>query len=208
MSATIQRVTVFSSIQRMTHWLIAAGVIFQLLSAWLVQNANVDVLAWSEWHLMIGQALTLPILLRVYLLLVAGPTHWRSFIPTQGQRQLLLDSLKFYASLGRLPCPDWYAYNPVWQPLYLIMIALLALTSASGLAFGLGPDIAAWHAILASFILYFTLAHLIFSILHDVRGRGAQISAMLNGDKYFQSREAATQIPGEKSVSLDNLLKK
>lgn len=208
MSATIQRVTVFSSIQRITHWLIAAGVIFQLLSAWLVQNANVDVLAWSEWHLMIGQALTLPILLRVYLLLIAGPTHWRSFIPTRGQRQLLLDTLKFYASLGRLPCPDWYAYNPVWQPLYLIMIALLALTTASGFAFGLGPDIAAGHTILAAFILYFTLAHLIFSILHDVRGRGAQISAMLNGDKYFQSREATTQIPGEKSVSIDSLLKK
>lgn len=208
MPANIQRVLVFPKLQRITHWLIAGGVIFQLLSAWLVQNANVDVLAWSDWHTMIGQALTLPLLLRLALFFIAGPTYWRAFIPSKGQYQLLQDTLKFYASLGRRPCPDWHSYNPVWQPLYLLMIALLILTTVSGLAFGLGPDIASWHGSLAALVLYFTLAHLFFSVLHDVKGNGAQISAMLNGYKYFQSREATTKISAEKSVSIDSLLKK
>ncbi len=208
MSGNIQQVTIFSSIQRITHWLIAAAVIFELISAWLVQNADVDVLAWSEWHMMIGQALTLPLLLRIYLLFVNGPTHWRAFMPTRGQHQLLRETLKFYASLGRLPCPDWYAYNPVWQPVYLIVIAVLAMTTATGFASGMGPGVLDWHSTLAAFILYFTLAHVFFTVLHDVKGNGAQISAMLSGRKYFHTKQASTEIPKENSVSLDSLMKK
>jgi Ni/Fe-hydrogenase 1 B-type cytochrome subunit len=208
MSGNIQQVAIFSSTQRITHWLIAAGVIFELISAWLVQNADVDIIAWSEWHVMIGQALTLPLLLRVYLLLVRGPTHWRGFMPTRGQRHLLLETLKFYASLGRLPCPDWYAYNPVWQPIYLLIIAVLAATTATGFAMGSGPGVLNWHSTLAAIILYFTLAHIFFSVLHDIKGNGAQISAMLNGNKYFHTKQATTQITKENSVSLDSFMKK
>ncbi len=208
MSGNIQQVAIFSSTQRITHWLIAAGVIFELISVWLVQNADIDIIAWSEWHVMIGQALTFPLLLRAYLLFVPGPTHWRGFIPTRGQRHLLLETLKFYASLGRLPCPDWYAYNPVWQPIYLLIIAVLAATTATGFATGMGPGILSWHSTLAAIVLYFTLAHVFFSALHDVKGNGAQISAMLNGNKYFHRKQATTQIPKENSVSLDSLIKK
>lgn len=208
MPSNIQQVAVFSSIQRITHWLIAAGVIFELISAWLVQNADINIIAWSEWHVMIGQALTLPLLLRLYLLLLRGPTHWRALMPTRGQRHLLQQTLKFYASLGRLPCPDWHAYNPVWQPIYLMVIAVLVLTTATGFALSMGPGMLSWHSTLASFILYFTLAHIFFSVLHDVKGNGAQISAMLNGNKYFHSKPATTQIVKENSVSLDSFKKK
>jgi Ni/Fe-hydrogenase 1 B-type cytochrome subunit len=207
MSTNIYRVQLFSTTQRILHALIAAGVIFELISAWLVQHADVDVIAWSEWHTMIGQALALPLLLRLYLFIAKGSANWHFFIPTREQRHLLLQTLKFYASLGRLPCPDWYAYNPVWQPVYLIMIALLVVTTITGYALGLAPAVYGWHSILAKGVLYFTIAHIFFSILHDVKGNGAQISAMLNGYKYFHSKDVPHS-EKENAVTLDSLLKK
>jgi Ni/Fe-hydrogenase 1 B-type cytochrome subunit len=207
MPSNIYRVQLFSSTQRILHGLIAAGVLFELISAWLVQHADVDVIAWSEWHSMIGQALALPLLLRLYLFIARGSANWHLFIPTREQRHILQQTLKFYASLGRLPCPDWYAYNPVWQPIYLLMIGLLVATTITGYALGLGPAVYDWHTNLAAGVLYLTIAHIFFAILHDVKGNGAQISAMLNGYKYFHSKDAPAA-EKENAVSLDSLLKK
>jgi len=63
------------------------------------------------------------------------------------------------------------------------------------------------HSILATIILYFTLTHIAFVLLHDIKGSGAQISAMLNGYKYFQIKKVENPIQ-ENTVSLDSLLKK
>jgi Ni,Fe-hydrogenase I cytochrome b subunit len=209
MSNSIKRVAVFSSAQRITHWLIALGVTFLLASAWLVQHSDVDVIAWMDWHIMVGQALSLVIIYRLYLLFVPGSGHWRLLLPTREQRHIVRQTIKFYASLGRMPCPDWFAYNPLWQPLYALVIVALVIVSGSGFLLGSsGAGMTQLHAALASFILYFTLAHIAFAVLHDVKGSGAQISAMLNGFKYFQSKPVENPLPAENSVSLQDLLKK
>ena len=206
---SIQRIAVFSSAQRITHWLIALGVAFLLISAWLVQHSDVDVIAWMDWHIMVGQALALVIAFRIYLLFVAGSGHWLLLWPTREQRHIVHQTLKFYASLGRLPCPDWYAYNPVWQPIYALVIVLLVIVTGSGFLLGnSGSGMTQLHSITASIILYFTLAHIAFAVLHDVKGSGAQISAMLNGYKFFQSKPVENPLPAENSVSLQDLLKK
>ncbi len=209
MSNSIKRVAVFSSAQRLSHWLIALGVGFLLVSAWLVRHADVDVLAWQDWHIMVGQALSVVIAYRLYLLFVPGSGHWRLLVPTRGQRHILRQTIKFYASLGRLPCPDWYAYNPLWQPLYAVVIVALVIVSISGLFLGqAGSGLTRLHAVSAGFILYFSLAHIAFAVLHDVKGAGAQISAMLNGYKYFISKPVEKPLPAENAVSLQDLLKK
>ena len=212
MSNDIKRVAIYSTAQRITHWLIAGATTFLLLSAWLVQHSDVDALAWLDWHIMIGQALSLVLAFRVYLLFTPGSGHWRLLIPTKEQRHIVRQTIKFYASLGRLPCPDWYAFNPVWQPLYLLIIIIMLITTASGYLIGnylflSGVTMPELHAFFASIILYFTLAHVAFSVLHDVKGSGAQISAMLNGYKYFQIKQVEKPIQ-ENAVSLDSLLKK
>lgn len=207
MAINIQRVAIFSTAQRITHWLLALGIIFELISAWLVAHADVDTLAWSDWHIMLGQALLLPLLFRIALLFVKGSGHWRFLLPTREQRHVVLQTLKFYASLGRLPCPDWYAFNPVWQPIYVFIIIIMLLTTGTGFAVTGSLSLSGLHAFLASILLYFTLAHLFFVVLHDIKGNGAQISAMLNGYKYFHGREAPAA-QKENSVSLDSLLKK
>lgn len=212
MQDTINRVAVFSSNHRWTHWLIATGVIFELVSAWLIQHSDVDVLAWSDWHSMTGQVMLLVLAYRIFLLFRPGSGHWRLLLPGREQRHVIAQTFKFYVSLGRMPCPDWYAYNPVWQPLYLFSIIVLLLTTVSGFLIGsyifpLGFTLAQIHSFLAAFILYFTLAHIAFSFLHDVKGNGAQISAMLNGYKYFHIKDKPAD-PEPTSVSLDSLLKK
>lgn len=212
MSNEIKRVAVFSTAQRVTHWLTACSIIFLLTGGWLIQHSDVDAVSWLDWHIMIGQALSVVLAYRVYLLFKPGSGHWRLLIPSSEQRHIVLQTIKFYASLGRLPCPDWYAFNPLWQPVYLAFIVITILTTISGYMiaqylFPLGYSLAEWHAIFASIILYFTLAHFLFSILHDVKGSGAQISAMLNGFKYFQIKNVSTPLE-ENSVSIKDLLKK
>lgn len=208
----INRIPVFSVLQRLTHGVIALGVLFELSSAWLIQHSDVDVLAWSDWHAMVGQVLLLTILLRIGLLFRNESGHWRFLIPTREQRHVVLQTLKFYASLGRLPCPDWYAFNPVWQPIYLLMIFILLLTALSGFMLGKllmigGVTMTEIHLSVASLVLYFTLAHIVFAIWHDVKGNGAQISAMMNGYKYFHIGKADAPAQ-ENSVSVDSLVKK
>ncbi len=211
-SSPIRRVEVFSKAQRITHWLITLGILFELISAWLIQHAAVDVLAWIDYHVMVGQALLLPILFRIYLLFRPGSGHWRLLIPTREQRHVLRQTVKFYASLGRLPCPDWYAYNPLWQPLYLLMIPIMLLATLSGFGYGnnlalAGIRVNDLHALLAHVILYFSLLHILFVFLHDARGNGGQISAMVNGHKYFHIKQGNQ--PGEpNSVAVDSILKK
>ncbi len=212
MSNEIKRVAVFSTAQRITHWLIAGAAVFLLVSAWLVQHSDVDAIAWLDWHIMVGQALSLLLAYRTYLLFTPGSGHWRLLIPTKEQRHIVIQTIKFYASLGRLPCPDWYAFNPLWQPIYLLLIIIMILTTISGYFIGnylflLGVSMPELHAFFAAIILYFTLAHIAFSVLHDVKGNGAQISAMLNGFKFFQIKEAASPVV-ENSVSIKDLLKK
>ena len=212
MSNDINRVAVFSKAQRITHWIIAGAITFLIISAWLVQHSDVDVIAWLDWHIMIGQALSLVLAYRIYLLFVPGSGHWRLLIPTKEQRHVFIQTVKFYASLGKLPCPDWYAFNPVWQPIYLLLIIIMILTTITGFLVGnylflAGFTMPELHAVFASIILYFTLAHIFFAVYHDIKGGGAQISAMLNGFKYFQIKEVESPIK-DNSVSLDSLLKK
>ena len=212
MKDSIKRVAVFTSNQRWTHWLITVGVIFELVSAWLIQNSNVDVIAWSDWHSMTGQALLLLLVYRVFLLFQPGSGHWRLLVPTREQRHIIRQTLKFYASLGRMPCPDWYAFNPLWQPVYLIMIFILLLTAISGYLTGsyifpFGFSLVQIHAFFSTIVIYFLLAHIAFSILHDIKGTGAHISAMLNGYKYFHVKDKPVE-PEANSVSLDSLMKK
>jgi Ni/Fe-hydrogenase 1 B-type cytochrome subunit len=214
-SEQIIRRDVFDLQQRALHWAIALGVIFQLVSAWLVQHADVDAIAWADWHSMVGQALLFALGYRLFLLLRRGSGYWRLLVPTREQRHIVIDTLKFYLSLGRLNCPDWYAYNPVWQPIYLLMIILLVIATLSGLATGSalgGIDMTGLHSFTSSLILYFTILHIGFSVLHDIKGHGGQISAMLNGSKYFHVQKTnptdGFKVQADNSVSLDSLLKK
>jgi len=185
----IRMVPVWPRLLRAAHWLMAAGVLFQLASGWLAQRISGDEF-WRDWHLMAGQALLLVLVLRFALLFGAGSGHWWSFVPTATTLKGARQTLVFYITLGKAPLANWSAHNPLWQFLYPFLLVLILATVASGLGYhapyligGAAP--AAIHAATASLVGGLAVAHMVTVVLHDLKGKGAFVSAMINGNRYF-----------------------
>jgi Ni/Fe-hydrogenase 1 B-type cytochrome subunit len=205
---SIRQVPIWSGWLRAAHWLIATGVLFELFSAWTLEQGAADPDFWRDWHVMVGQLVALALLLRLGLLFVPGSSHWRTLLPNRVQWRAMAQTLKFYLSLTRTPLPAWYAHNPLWAPVYLLVLLVLAVCIASGFLHrghgtitGLSP--AALHAALGQALAIFSLFHVLAAALHDWKGEGALISAMFSGRRYFhvnyqqriQDRVAGTGIP-------------
>ncbi|MDZ7751345.1 MAG: cytochrome b/b6 domain-containing protein [Gammaproteobacteria bacterium] len=186
----IRRVPVWSGALRALHWSLAAGVVFQLASGWLMGQGVRDPDFWRDWHLMTGQAVLVLVLCRLALLFRQGPDNWRSFVPKSTLLQGARQTLSFYVSLGKAPLPNWYAHNPLWALLYPLLAALILVAAISGifheapyLIAGLSP--AAVHGGAVSLLVWLMAAHVVTAVVHDLKGKGAFISAMINGNRYF-----------------------
>ncbi len=186
----IRYVLVWSGWLRLSHWLIAAGILFQITSAWAIGHDNADYTFWQDWHLITGQIILMALALRVVLLFFPGSSNWRAFIPEKSQLQAMVQMIKFYLSLTRYPLPNWYAHNPLWLPLYLVIFFVLAACSITGLLHDspkiiLNYPMVKLHSVLANVIIIFSIFHIVTVFLHDLKGKGAFISAMINGHRYF-----------------------
>jgi Ni/Fe-hydrogenase 1 B-type cytochrome subunit len=186
----IRYVSIWSGWLRAAHWLIAAGVLFELLSAWAFTQGAADPGFWRDWHVIVGQLVGLALLLRTILLFVPGSSHWRALLPKPGQWRTMLQMLRFYLSLTRAPLPAWYAHNPLWAPVYLLVLLLLAACLASGFLHAapyrlVGLQSHTLHAGLGEALALFSLIHVIAAALHDWKGDGALVSAMFSGKRYF-----------------------
>ena len=221
----IRYVLVWSGWLRLSHWLIAAGVLFQITSAWAIGHGNADYTFWLDWHLISGQIVLMALALRVVLLFFPGSSNWRALIPEKSQLQAMVQMIKFYLSFTRFPLPNWHAHNPFWLPLYLLMFFVLAACSVTGLWYDspkiiFGFPIVELHSVLASVIITFTIFHIVTVFLHDLKGKGAFISAMVNGHRYFHftsqnnennSLEMKQKMQAEKqsvSISVDSIKKR
>ncbi len=201
----IRYVLVWSGWLRLSHWLIAAGILFQITSAWAIGHNNADYTFWLDWHLITGQIILVALALRVVLFFFPGSSSWRAFIPEKSQLQAMLQMIKFYLSLTRFPLPNWYAHNPLWLPFYLLMFFVLAACLVTGLLHDspeiiFGFTMVKLHSALASMIIIFSIAHIASVFLHDLKGKGAFISAMVNGHRYFHFTNQKNQNehnPGE-----------
>lgn len=188
---TIRYVAVWSGWVRLTHWLLAAGVGFQLLSALALQWGAVDDVFWRDWHVIVGQLLIVTVVGRIVLaFLLTGSAHWRAFLPDAAQWQGIKQMLMFYFSFARAPLPNWFAHNPLWRQVYPLWWLLVLATAFSGLYYNsatplLGMTLFAWHKFLASSILVLSLVHVLAVFLHDLKGKGASVSGMISGYRYF-----------------------
>ncbi|HHJ36125.1 MAG TPA: hypothetical protein ENJ87_10215, partial [Gammaproteobacteria bacterium] len=87
----IRYVLVWSGWLRLSHWLIAAGVLFQIFSAWALKHDVAGYEYWLDWHLITGQIIAMALGLRVILLFVpVGQRfpvsgNWRAFVPEAAQ---------------------------------------------------------------------------------------------------------------------------
>ncbi len=207
---SVRRVAVWSGRLRTLHWALALATLSLLASGWLLSqeltplSANLRVV-----HVSAGVLLGLALAGRLILLVFGrGAEQLRDFRLSPAG---MLGMLRFYVTAGRAPLPAYYAHNPLWAPLYLLLFVVLALQTASGLAWLtagaadpeyfqalpwlLGWTLSEWHLGGYRIIAAFTLAHLIAVFWHDWKGSGAEISAMLNGHKIFIIRRAADLLP-------------
>jgi Ni/Fe-hydrogenase 1 B-type cytochrome subunit len=210
----IRYVLVWSAWLRLSHWLIAGGVLFQITSAWALAHDEANYRFWLDWHLITGQVILITLALRVILLFFPGSANWRAFIPERSQFRAMLQMIKFYLSLGRFPLPNWYAHNPLWTPIYPVFFLVLAGCLVSGLLYNssqivFGTPMYELHGALAGFIAVFSIFHIVTVFLHDLKGKGACISAMVNGFRYFHhtaiSDKEDSDLSGKMTVSVESI---
>jgi Ni/Fe-hydrogenase 1 B-type cytochrome subunit len=210
----IRYVKVWSAWLRLSHWLIAAGVLFQFFSAWALAHDEADYSYWLDWHIITGQVILITLALRVIMLFFPGSGNWRALIPERSQLSAMLQMIKFYLSLGRFPLPNWYAHNPLWTPIYPVFYLVLAGCLFSGLLYNssqivFGTPMYELHAALAGLITMFSIFHIVTVFLHDLKGKGACISAMVNGFRYFHhtavSDKEGSDLSGKMTVSVESI---
>lgn len=206
----IQYIRLWSPWLRTSHWIIALGTLFQIASAWAMANDATDPAFWRDWHLMTGQVMTLALALRLVLMFLPGSSHWRELIPRRSEFPAMLAMIKFYLSLARWPLPRWFAHNPLWKPVYLLVLLLLLVSAVSGLLHhgtsgAAGFHAATLHGAVATPITLFVLLHVVAVFLHDLKGRGSLVSAMIGGSRYVHvevREDDSRAAPGKGAVRI------
>lgn len=212
--STIKRVRVWSGPLRLAHWLMAFAVLVLLGTGWLLDAVPSAYQALLDYHYLAGYALIAGVLIRLYLLFFGHATETvGALVPRRQQAGAVLDMLRFYVSLGRWRLPAWYAHNPLWQPLYLILLVLLVLQILTGV-FADAPYLVAgrslpgWHALGSVVIATFCGLHIAAAFVHDLKGTGSDVSAIINGHRIFIINPLqAPARPGVQSVSVDSIRK-
>lgn len=213
MAEQVRRVAVWSGWLRVTHWVLAGSTLLLMATGWLVAMTPSVAEAASEIHYLGASLLLFALALRLLLGFFGnGPERFEHMLPRESEWQPVKASVLFYLSLGKSSKPNWFAHNPLWKPLYLVLLIALTLSALTG---WLMPDmplvgrlyLPAVHVWLASFIGVLTMAHVYSVVLQDIRGDSADVSAMLNGHRYFSvDREGLVrpEVP-QVSIRLDDI---
>ena len=203
-----RRVKVWSRPLRISHWAIALATLSLLISGWLIGASAELSEAALDYHFLAAYVLVGGLLLRLYLLLAGRETdHWRDCWPARGQwparLKLAGEVLLSYVGGGARPMPQWFGHNPLWGPLYLLWYALLALAAWSGwdrfAGGGVLPDL---HSGLTRTLAVLVFAHLVAVVLHELRCEHGEISAMVNGFKWFRRRQVQEAEAAESSTEV------
>lgn len=208
----MQRVEIWSGRLRLAHWLMAVAVLVLLATGWLLPRVPTMTESVRDLHYVAGYVLLAALALRFYLLLFGkAAEQWTDLLPRGPQWRAAWHTLRFYLSLGRAPLPAWYAHNPLWGPVYLAWWALLVAQVLTGLLPGwwstLGVQPWWWHSLAADAVAMLVAAHVVAVFLHDLKGGGADVSAMINGFRWFRTGKEPGPLLHEHSVSLDALLR-
>ncbi|MGB5650323.1 MAG: cytochrome b/b6 domain-containing protein [Sedimenticolaceae bacterium] len=200
MNEQIRRVAVWSGWLRLVHGVLAISTLVLLATGWLVAKSPMLATAAADIHYLGASVLIATLALRAFLgFFGKGSERFEHMLPQRSEFKAMRASLLFYLSLGKAPLPGWYAHNPLWKPVYLLLFLSLLLLAVSGWLMPETPVIGRFylptvHVWLAKAVLVMTLAHLFSVVLQDVKGKAADISAMLSGYRYFSiDREGIDQ---------------
>ena len=213
MSEQIRRVMVWSGWIRLAHWSLAGSTLWLIATGWLVANSPAMAQTASELHYLGAGVLIFGLGLRLFLGFFGnGAERFEHMLPLESEWPAIRASLLFYLSLGKAPLPNWFAHNPLWKLLYLLLFLLLGLLPLSGWLMPGTPLV--WrfylprvHEWLATVVLIVTVMHIYSVVLQDMKGGAADTSAMINGNRYFAVEREGLIAPdvAQVSVRIDDL---
>lgn len=187
----LQRVRVWSGWLRLSHALIGLSTLALLVTGWLLDAAPSLREGARDIHYLLAAVLVFGLALRLLLMFRGSPVERiDQLAPGDDEWSAVKETARFYLSLGKTPLPRWYAHNPLWKSLYLLLYVLLLVLVLSGwlrdghpLLLGIYlPDV---HALFATVVACWSVLHVLAVILHDYRGDAADTSSIINGHRLF-----------------------
>ena len=213
MPVEIKRLPVWGGWLRLSHWTMAGAIFVLMFSGWLLHRAP-ELASWIlDAHYYASALLLAGFMVRIYLLFFGkGSDLLASCSLDRHRMRQALAVLASYLTLGKVPLPRWYAHNPLWGPLYLVFFVLMTIQIISGLLLmnhvTLVGDtsVRSLHLLGFQITLGFSLLHILAVFVHDLKGTGSDVSAMISGQRIFLV-ESQSSPPVTGSVSLDELTK-
>ena len=212
----VRRVMVWSGWSRLSHACVGLSVPLLLLTGWLIaESPSLQELALDLHYLGAG-FLLFGLVVRVVLFIV-GKEHERlsALLPANTELPAIYATFRCYMSFMRMPLPRWYAHNPLWKPLYLLIYLVLVMLAATGAAL---PDVSILlgfylpevHAFWARVMLWLAVLHIAAAVIHDYKGQSGDVSAMINGYRVFTVEHSHTSGVADDTrqyISIDSLRK-
>ena len=212
----IKRVLVWSGWLRTSHASVGFAVLVLLFTGWLIAESPSLAESALDLHYLASGFLIFGLVVRI-VLMFAGMEHERlpGLFPASSELYAMAKTFRFYISLGKSPMPGWYAQNPLWKPLYLVIYLALFVLVFSGavmpdVSLMLGFYLPSVHTFWAQLVFWFTVLHIASVVMHDYRNKTADISAMVNGYRLFLIDNNGAGSVAEKTVqhiSIDSLKK-
>jgi Ni/Fe-hydrogenase 1 B-type cytochrome subunit len=208
MTEQIQRVVVWSGRLRIAHWSLAASTMLLLATGWLIAHSPAVVEAAVDLHYLGAAVLVFALALRLFLgFFGRGAERFEHLLPPRSEFRAMRASLLFYLSLGRTAQPRWYAHNPLWKPVYLVMLLVLTVLVITGWLMPDTPVLGGFylphlHRWFSDLMALLTVAHLYSVVLQDLKGTSADISAMFSGARYFAIQREGHASPDVTRVSI------
>lgn len=184
---------VWSGAIRLAHGCLLASVLTLMVTGWLVNHAPLLAQSSSEIHHFVAAFFTVSLGFRLLLLFLdKNSGHWKRMIQGWPKPAMVGEMMLFYITFGRSKLPVWYAHNFMWIPLYFLLFAVLMLQAIVGVMMiyevvllGVFPEDV--HHFLAGLVFWFVVLHIYAVVLHDMKSKNANISAMINGYRYFEA---------------------
>lgn len=211
----LKRTLVWGGWYRFSHACIGMATLVLLATGWLIANDSLLASDALDIHYLSASVLLFGLAIRGVLFLFGSENERPgALIPAPRELGAIREMALFYLSLGKMPMARWYAHNPLWKLIYLVVLIALLIQVVTGGLMQDSPILAgmylpAVHHFWAGVILWFSLLHIIAVIFQDLKGGTSDLSGIVNGYRLFQIDriEGPDRGPEVQTFSIDQLKK-